>query len=267
MPDAIVTPMPAAPAGAAPVVTPPPAAAVPPEGTPAPVVTPPAVTPPVVEPPSVLDLTPQAVPVTPTGNQGFDAVGQMLGEKGIANANTIMAEFAETGTISIQAKADIMSGLGENLGIMAINQLEGTAKTMNESAKAANQIVLDYANGKFNGEDASLTWNQIQEYAKSPEAGFTAADRAAMNAMLANGGLQAQLVIDKIFEVYNADPTVSTPGTLLEGDTGLNGITFDPLSRVDYTTELRAAVSKYGEDSYQVEQLNRRRTLSMQRGI
>lgn len=203
------------------------------------------------------------VTVTETGIEAFDSVGKMLAEKGVENAQEILDGFVETGEVSLAHKAAMIEALGEGVASMAFKQLEDTANAMIAEAKQESSDSLDYANKLFNGEDPQTTWGQIKEYIRTPEAGFSEADIAQMNSMLAQGGLAAKLVFDKIHAVYTADANNSVPGDLLEGDAGVSGATFKPISRLEYTDEMRKAVNAYGEDSFQVKDLNRRRTLTM----
>ena len=206
------------------------------------------------------------VTVEETGVEAFDSVGKMLAEKGVENAQEILDGFVETGEVSLEHKAAMIEALGEGVASMAFKQLEDTANAMIAEAKKDTNEALDYANQLFNGEDPQTTWGQIKEYIRTPEAGFSEADIATMNSMLAQGGLAAKLVFDKIHAVYTKDANNSVPGQLLEGDAGVTGGTFEPISRLDYTFQMRKAVNEYGEDSFQVKELNRRRTLTMRQG-
>lgn len=212
------------------------------------------------------DDTGDPVSVTETGYDEFDAISKLMVEKGMKNASEIMEAFLDTGEISLEHKAAMIESLGEGVASMAFKQLEDTATALINEVRADTKKTLDYANEKFNGTDAKTTWAQIQAYVKSPESGFSESDLVAMNAMLEAGGLQAQLVIDKVYSVYTADKTVSQPGTLLEGDAGSSGVTFQPISRLEYTEAMNKAVRDFGEDSFQVKELNRRRTLTMRGG-
>lgn len=159
----------------------------------------------------------------------------------------------------------MVEGLGETLAALTINQLTGEGQRLKTEGANKRQDILDYANNKFSGQDAELTWKQMTEFTKTPEAKISDADRAAMNDMLEAGGLQAKLVVDKIAQIYYADRRTTSSADLLEGDTHSNS-TFSPLSRAEYVNELRTAVQKYGEHSPQVNELNRRRELSLERG-
>ena len=213
-----------------------------------------------------LDLPPTKVEVAETGVEAFDTVGKLLADKGLASANDIMERFTETGEISLEDKAEMISALGESVASMAFTQMESAAETIIADAKADSAKSMDYANEKFNGTDSEKTWNEMKEYVRGEGSPFSEADLATMNTMLAAGGLQAELVIDKVHAAYNADPNQSVPGTLLEGDSAANGLTFEPISRADYTAAMGKAVREHGEDSPQVADLDRRRTQSMARG-
>jgi len=212
------------------------------------------------------DEPPLPVEVPKTGYDEFDTVGALLAEKGLAEAPEIMDAFLETGELSLEHKAKMIEALGEGVAAMAFKQMEGTAKNIISEAKAESQKTMDYANEKFNGADGATTWKQIQEYVRTPESGFSEADRATMNDMLAQGGLAAQLVIDKVHAVYTNDSTKSQPGTLLEGDSASNGLTFEPISRADYTAAMGKAVREHGDDSPQVRELDARRMKSIELG-
>lgn len=213
-----------------------------------------------------LGATEQETFIPPTGNKIIDDVGALLAEKKIPNADKVIAEFAETGELTLSAQAALVEGLGETLAALTINQLTGEANRLKSEGESKRKEILDYANNKFSGQDAELTWKQMKEFTETPDANISDEDRASMNKMLQAGGLQAKLVVDKIAEIYYADRRTTSSADLLEGDTYSNS-TFSPLSRAEYVNELRTAVQKYGEHSPQVNELNRRRELSLERGF
>lgn len=222
--------------------------------------------------PAKLDLeaTPAevvAVVVPVTGNEVLDGVGKLLAEKKVPNADVIVKEFAENGDVSLSHKAAIVDALGEAVGGMAINQLTAEASKIATANSEAKGKVLDYANTLFGGDDANTTWEQIQEYVKTPESGFSVEDRAVMTSMLAKGGLQAKLVIDNINSVYTSDSNTTIPADLLAGDTLATGASFSPISALDYAGEVATLVAKHGYDSSQVKSLQARRERSRQQGI
>ena len=216
--------------------------------------------------PAELDLTATVVqPVAATGVQAIDDIAKLLTDKKVKSAQAIIDNFSATGELSLADKATMIESLGESVATIAIQQLETTAANIRNTADAAKKDIMEYAAKLFGSDDANLVWTQIQEFARSPESGFSDADLQAMNSMLAAGGLQAKLVIDKVQSVYNSAGSTTTPADLLMGDTYTTN-SFDPISRQDYSIELDKAVRKYGEDSQQVNQLNNRRMQTMQFG-
>lgn len=208
--------------------------------------------------------TPQ-VTVQETGNAKLDSIGKLLASKNIENAQGIMDEFSRDGTLSVASQATLVEKLGDSVAAMVIRNLDETATALKAEAKTRREELLDYTNKKFNGEDANLTWSQVSEFANSPEANLSSADKQHMNSLLAKGGLSAQLVIDKLASIYYNLPSTSTPADLLEADT-YNSAGFKPISKREYTEELRKAVDNYGYDSRQAKELRTRREQSRQRG-
>ena len=218
---------------------------------------------------AALDLAPEPteVNVPTTGNKTVDAVGALLSEKKVPNADKIIAEFAETGEISLSMQASLVDAMGESLALLAITQLTQEATKLQTASTESRTAVLDYANTKFNGENADTTWAQIQDFVKSPESGFSVADREAMTSMINAGGLQAQLVIDKIATVYAKDSNTTISADLLAGDSLTTGATFTPISAMDYSKELSTLMQTNAYDSPAVRTLQQRRERSRLQGI
>ena len=220
-----------------------------------------------------LDAAPDTAPdtavvsVRQTGNTTIDAVGALLADKKVANADKIIADFAETGEVSLATQAELVDSLGEHLASLAINQLTGEAKKLQDANTTARSEVLDYANTKFNGDNADTTWAQIQDFVKSPESGFSVADRAAMTSMINGGGLAAQLVIDKIAAVYAKDSNTTIPADLLAGDSLNTGATFTPVSALGYANKLSELMLTNAYDSPAVRQLQAQRVRSQNMGV
>lgn len=213
-----------------------------------------------------LEPNPAAVVVGKTGHADVDAVGSLLADAAIPNADTIIKEYSETGDVSLVNKAAIIEALGESVGAMALKQLESVTTDLNTKNAAARTEVLDYANKSFNGKDADTTWAEIQTYVKTPESGFTDEERGAMTKMLAAGGLQARLVIDNIAKRYASDSNTNIPADLLSGDTLVQG-SFEPLSAREYSVKVDEATQKFGYESQEVQTLKQRRERSIARNL
>ena len=257
----VVTPMPAAPAGA------PAAPAVAPE---APVQTPEVIAPvvPVEAAPAPTELTVDAPQVVDaTNNKVFDDIASLLKDKNVTGINDIFKAIADNGEVSLADHAKIMEALGESLGNVVINQLTGEVAGIKDAKQAKSQVTLDYAVTKFGDDPAqgAEVWKAIQDFTRTPESGFTSEDRTAMTKMLQAGGLQAELVIDRIHSRWENSSGTTQAADLIQGSTVANA-TFTPVSKQDYSTQMRELVNTHGYDSHQAEALRQKRATSVARG-
>jgi len=277
----IVTPAPAAPKGgdqdlsAAPVADP--QAAVTPQAAPDAVTDPqtPATPPAAPEVPDELNLDGVSdVPVveTPstfaeTGNKKIDAVGQLLADKGVSDVDAVLAEAIKTGDLSLEKKADIIDKLGDTMADVVLSQLDTEVNTIRDTAKTERNRLMEYAAEAFGDpvESAAEVWAAVQEFAKSERSGLSAEDRKAMSAMLNKGGMQAELVIDKLKTLYYADDNYTQEADLLIGDSTVQS-SFEAISQKDYANKMREVARDYGYDSPQADKLRAQRNESIQRG-
>lgn len=227
---------------------------------------------PIVEPDLSLEpATSEPVPkakteLSSTGNTKIDSVGKLLADKGVANIDGILAE-AISGDLSIENQSIIVEALGDSVAKLALEQLSGEVAAIRETASTEKTRLMEYAAEAF-GDDpkqASEVWTAIQEFAKSPESGLTSDDRAAMSRMLNAGGLQAELVIDKLNALYHKSENYTQEADLLQGDSISVG-SFDAISQQNYTEQMREVAHKYGYESPEADRLRAKRTESIARG-
>jgi hypothetical protein len=219
--------------------------------------------------PAALDLAApvkDVVKADPTGNKTFDDVATLLADKGVADANSIFKNVAASGEVSLADSATIVAALGETLGNMVINSMVQEAANVKTQASVKSQATMDYAATKF-GEPGKGTevWAAIQEFAKSPASGLSEADRKAMTKMIRAGGLQAEMVIDRLHNRYENSGDYSQEADLIEGDSTSN-VGFQPLDAATYANEIREIAAKHGYDSPQAQALQSRRQASKKAG-
>lgn len=216
-----------------------------------------------------LDLTeppPAEVTVGKTGNPAIDAVGDLLAERKVANADAIIAEFAKTGELSLSTQAKLVETLGDTTAGLVITQLTTEASKIKEASTKLRSETLDYMAKAFGETDPEGTWKAVQDFVKSPESGFTVEDKAELSRMLQKGGLAARLAIDNIVAVHTGNPNTTSHADLLQGDT-LATRKFEPISAKSYSEQVGALVDKYGYESLEVRQLQQRRERSRNAGI
>lgn len=238
---------------------------IPPQDTPPndPPADPPPADPP-VDPPKELNLDP--VEVEETGDATLDKIGALLKEKNIQNANAMLKQIVKDGELDLGHKAELVEQLGEGTARLVIEQMEGVANAAKETAKQERVRLMEYAKEVFKEEDAEATWKAVQEFARSEASGFSDAELTDMNKMLQAGGLQAEMVIDRIATVYERSTGYTQEADLLNGDAPVTS-GFTPIGSREYAEQVRELIGKYGEESQQVKALRAQRQRSQQMGI
>ena len=206
------------------------------------------------------------VVVGTTGNVAIDAVGKLLADKKVPNADSIISEFAKEGSLSITAQAALVDSLGDSLATLAINQLNNEATKLREVNNKSRTDTLDYAVKIFGETDADATWSAIKDFVNSSNSGFTADDRTELTKMLQKGGLSARLALDNIHAVHSGNPNTTTQADLLQGDT-MTSNGFTPVSSQSYSEQVSKLADKHGYDSIEVRQLQQQRQRSRDAGF
>lgn len=209
---------------------------------------------------------PAAAPATSTGNVAFDQVAALMADKGVANYSDILIEAAG-GEISFASKAALIESMGAPLAEMVMGQLNTEASNL-QAANTAEATRLQNKAAEvfgFSEDRAADVWADIETFVKSPEAGLSEADRAAMNNMLKAGGIQGDMVIADIAARFQKSQGFQKPANLLAGD-GAPSTAFVPMTKQAYQAEMATAVKTFGYNSREAEALRNRRSASMQKG-
>ena len=209
---------------------------------------------------------PAAAPATSTGNQAFDQVAALMADKGVANYSDILVEAA-SGEVSFASKAALVDSMGAPLAELVLSQLNTEASNL-QAANTAEATRLQNKAAEvfgFSEDRAADVWADIETFVKSPEAGLSEADRAAMNNMLKAGGIQGDMVIQDIAARFQKSQGFQKPANLLAGD-GAPSTAFQPMTKQAYQAEMADAVKTFGYNSREAEALRNRRSASMQKG-
>ena len=209
---------------------------------------------------------PAAATPTSTGNVAFDQVAALMADKGVANYSDILVEAAG-GEISFASKAALIESMGAPLAEMVMGQLNTEAASL-QAANTAEATRLQNKAAEvfgFSEDRAADVWADIETFVKSPEAGLSDADRAAMNNMLKAGGIQGDMVIADIAARFQKSQGFQKPANLLTGD-GAPSTAFQPMTKQAYQAEMATAVKTFGYNSREAEALRNRRSASMQKG-
>lgn len=214
--------------------------------------------------PALLDAAPVQATYIPTGVSQIDDIANLLSTSKVVGKEGIIKNVLANGSLTIADQIAISSALGESAATLIQNSLSSYVQTKADAATAETSRVKDYANSKFEGTDAEMTWSQLQAYAAD---NVPASQRSELNTMLQSGGLSAQMAVDHIYSLYNNGeaPKQNTQAKLISG-TNAPAEGFKPLSKAEYSQAVATAVEQFGYDSHQVKSLQQRRVVSQQNG-
>ena len=197
-----------------------------------------------------------------TGNESFDQVAALLNSKGVDNYADVLVEAA-SGELSLASKASLVDKLGADVAGLVMKQLDTEISAQRAVGDSEAQRLQSYADEKLGVEGG---WTALQEFVSSEESGYSAEDRAALNELLAAGGIKGEWAINEVSSKYAKSQGFTQVPNLLSGD-GPTQAGFQPLSKTEYVAEMRDAQRKFGEGSREVEALRNRRSVSIQRGM
>lgn len=209
---------------------------------------------------------PAPVHVEVTGNKVFDdAAGLMAGK--VDNVNDILKEAA-SGEVSLATQADLVSKLGAEVASLVINSMKTEVDAIRTKGEAQSTAIKNKLAESLGApaEQANDVWEQVAAYARSAESGLSEADVKGLNDLLKQGGVAADLAVGKLSELYQKSQGFNLMPNLIQGQGGMQG-SFEPLTKQQYSAQMREAVATHGEGSREVEALRNRRTLSIQRGF
>lgn len=215
------------------------------------------VTTPVVSDNPKVDLTipkPEPVRVSTEGrSDGFTQMVDTLHNDGFDTAS-LEAEI-NGGGLSNESRGLLTDKYG-SVVVTAMEQIIENEKT---TAVTKHQSALNSVHEAVGGADE---WRSVHEWAKGNSSGISAADRAVFNKMLTSGGVQAKLAAQELQHRFKNSPAFKQVPQLQQGTSvpAVRGI--EPISRTQYTEELRKAHSN--GDKVMMDKLNARANHTMQ---
>ena len=206
------------------------------------------------------------IPEAPAaGKDVISQVEQLLASKNIEDADKILEEIHADGSLSLTTQAKLIDSLGAEVASLVTNQLTQEVQARKDAGKKEASRIKEYATKVFGSKDPELTWSDMQKFAHSESSGFSRSDLDAMGNLLGQGGVAAEMVIDKIASAYRRSDQFTQEADLLQGNVQTKN-TFKPLSKADYIDQKQKVIREYGEGSQQDVALDQRRIKSMQAG-
>ena len=216
----------------------PPVPVIPPEPTPAPA--------------PEIPVPPVATQEASTGIPFYDNAASMLTAAGL-DPGDVFKQVTDAGdTISDETRKQLTDKLGASQAYM----LEQGFTQQKTSERVERDAVFNAVGGKD-------TWDAIVQWTHSEASTIASEDAATYNSMLAQGGKQANLAVEKIKEAYMADPNTNVPANnMMQGD-GVPpvGTVVEPISRSIYVEQKNKAIRE--NDAATVAKLEQRARYTM----
>ena len=180
-----------------------------------------------------------------TGDPGMDLALGFLGKLGIGPQDPAMLAAEQGNFALLKAKLALMGDKATGWEqIVALGEQQ--AKVLAEGKAAAAKATEDAILSAF-GDDreaAAKQWANVKEWAK---ANAEPAERAAVNAALAAGGIAAKAMAAYLGWLYSKHPSAVVEPTVVTKIGGNSGNNSGALSPAEYRTEVATLRSKLGQ--------------------
>tara|TARA_Y100000310_G_scaffold113623_1_gene112075 strand:+ start:971 stop:1759 length:789 start_codon:yes stop_codon:yes gene_type:complete len=199
-----------------------------------------------------------------------EQVEAFLLEAGL-DTGKVATAVTENDGVTPEILAKLVEQHGESVANLIKDKLEGINDSFKATQKQQDQEIFDFVKEAFPEEtidDGEKIWSDLSGWAKSEASGISESERTEINGLLAGGGLGAKLAAQELVSAFKASPSFTQSPQLQEASGLSNEHGLKPLSRQEYGREMRKLEAQghvYGQ-SYDMEQLDARRSLGMKRG-
>ena len=195
-------------------------------------------------------------------------------EKFLAEANLKPSDVAKAVAENDgRMTADVLKALEEKHGVgvasLIADQIVQVHKDSVASVKRRDEAAYKVLEAEFADVTKQSGVETFKELNTWAVANVPKEERAELNVMLQKGGLSAQLALKHLAAQFKASANITIPAGLVGGDNTSNAGGLAPLSRAEYTNQLRALEAKghvYGQ-SQEMAKLDARREAGRKRGI
>jgi hypothetical protein len=194
-----------------------------------------------------------------TGNEFVDSLLGEFKANGI-DADKLFGNYSESGDEKDIDFAYLESKVGKLAAQGLIAGFKAENEKLERTSEASTKTIYDAAGGE-------AMWDGIVKWIGEGQSGLSKAGGEAYNAMLAAGGVQAELAARELSTMYKQSPGFTQDASLQSADQSAQPQGIQPISRIDYVEQLDAVVRKSGEHSPEAKALHERRIFSMQNGV
>lgn len=201
-------------------------------------------------------------------SSAHDQVQHMIKAAGLNVQDVIAQVSAEGGEVSPSIMKALADKHGEGMAMLMAGTIKGIYESNVAATAAKDKAVFDQVQEAFKGiteQTGQETWKELAGWAKE---NIPTEERKEINKLLAAGGFSAKLAVDALVNRFKGSDGFTQQGQMVEADGVSNAGSMNPLSRDDYTRELRVLMDKgYSYESREVQDLQTRRMLGQKRGI
>lgn len=196
-------------------------------------------------------------------------VENLIKETGLTPKEVRAAIEGNDGKVTPELLKALVDKNGELVGKLVADKLEGFHKEAQEKLQSQQSQVYTQVEEAFKdmtNQDGQKTWNELASWAKT---NVPNEERNEINQLLAKGGISAKLAVQELVNRFKSSDTYTQPAKLVDGDSASNSGGVVPMSKTEYTAELRKLEAKghvYGQ-SQEMAKLDARRLAGMKRGI
>jgi hypothetical protein len=183
---------------------------------------------------------PAVAPLEPTGNAFFDSAQAVIQKAGL-DGPAMLKEIVDNGNLSDASKAALVEKVGKEQADVLLAGAQGEVTKLQDKQKAENNAVFEAIGGE-------ATWLKIAEWSRSDTKPLTEVQSKTYNAMLAAGGLQAQMAAKALKDLYMADPSITTAAGVIPGDAAAGAPVTQVISRRDYIVQKAKAIRENNPD-------------------
>lgn len=225
-------------------------------------------------PPNTGETPPAEDESTPSPAEWTNQTNLQRLEKFLADANLKPSDVAKAVAENDgRMTADVLKALEEKHGVgvaaLIADQIIQVHKDSVNAIKQRDAAAYKVLESEFAGmtkQSGEETFKELNTWAV---ANVPKEERAELNVMLQKGGLSAQLALKYLATQFKESANITIPAGLVGGDKTSNTDGLAPLSRAEYTSQLRALEAKghvYGQ-SQEMAKLDARREAGRKRGI
>lgn len=220
--------------------------------------------------PSTTQQEPEPTSTTDwTDMDGLQRLEKLLTEANLKPSDVAKAIANNAGKMTPEVLKALEEKHGAGVAALIADQVVQVHQDSVRAVKERDEQAFKLLEEEFKDittQSGAETFKELDLWAKT---NVPVAERKELNGMLQQGGLAATLALRHLAAEFKSRSNITVPAQLLKGDSTSTETAFKPLSRAEYTAQLRELEKKghvYGQ-SQEMARLDAQRQAGIKRGI